>query len=175
MSTHTHHRAMIGVLALLLALMCSAAETPERPAYVNFSFDQVDIRTFVKLVGEINRADLRGRPGVDGKVTIVTPPIPVDQVFPLFVSVLESAGCSVVQEKGVTRVVALSPARVPMRLSVGEGDALPASGLVTKVMHLKHVRAADLRRCSSRESAAARREPSVPWRARTTHRDRHGR
>ena len=146
MLTHSLHRAMTGALAALLALICSAAETPARTAYVNFSFDQVDIRTFVKLVGEITAQTFVVDQGVDGKVTIVTPPIPVDQVFPLFVSVLESAGCSVVQEKGVTRVVALSTRESPNAPVVGEGDALPTSGLVTKVMHLKYVRAADLRK-----------------------------
>ncbi len=140
----------LGLAALLAALGIAAAPmrtaSPDPAAYVNFSFDQVDIRTFVRLVGEVTGQAFVVDQGVDGKVSIVTPPIPAARVFPLFVAVLESSGCAVVKEEGFYRVAPLPPRGVASAPVVGAGEEAPAGGLITKVIHLEHVAAGDIRR-----------------------------
>jgi len=114
--------------------------------FVDFSFDQVDVSTVVKLVGDITGLKLVLGEGVQGKITVVSPRVPRNDVYPLFVSILESIDCSVVTEGNICRVVAL-PARVtPSAPVVGKQDKMPKEGVVTKVIHLEHVSAVDLRR-----------------------------
>lgn len=140
-----------GMVALMAAAGLAAAPAgrapaPDPAAYVNFSFDQVDIRTFVKLVGEVTGFAFVVDQAVDGKVSIVTPPIPASRVFPLFTAVLESSGCAVVKEEGFFRVSALPARGVASAPVVGAGEDAPPSGLITKVIHLEHVSAGDIRR-----------------------------
>jgi len=114
--------------------------------FVDFSFDQVDVSTVVKLVGDITGLKLVLGEGVQGKITVVSPRVPRNDVYPLFVSILESIDCSVVTEGNICRVVA-RPARVtPSAPVVGKQDKMPKEGVVTKVIHLEHVSAVDLRR-----------------------------
>ena len=109
---------------------------------VNFSFDQVDVNSFVKLVGEITGLKFVVGEGVAGKITVVSPRVRQDEVYPLFVSILESVGCSVVDEGALHRVVRLPDRPTPMGKIVGKGET--GSGLITKVIRLEHASAGDL-------------------------------
>lgn len=122
------------------AVSLATAAADER--VVNFSFDQVDVYTFVKLVGEITGRKFVLSEGVAGKITVVSPRVKQSEVYPLFVSILESVGCSVVEEGALYRVVRLSDRATPLGAVVGAGES--AEGLVTKVIRLNHVDANDL-------------------------------
>lgn len=129
-------------------IFCSAAMVPggDESGYVNFSFHQVDISTFVKLVGDITGRKFVVSDNVSGKVTIVSPRVSRKEVYPLFVSILESCGCSVMQEGGIYKVVALPERKAPIGDVVGVGEPIPSEGVVTKIMHLEHVSAGDIRK-----------------------------
>lgn len=115
--------------------------------YVNFSFDQADIRLLAKLVGEMTGRRLVIDDQVSGKVTVVTPPrIPVEEVFPLFLSILEASGFSVVEKEGVSHVVPLPEKAVESGRILGPGDETKAEGLITKVLRLEHISAMDLKK-----------------------------
>jgi general secretion pathway protein D len=113
---------------------------------VNFSFDQVDVHSFVKLVGEMTGRRFVVADSVKGKITVVSPQIPREEVYPVFLSILESVGCSVVEEGGICRVVPLSPRVVPLAPVVRPGDKSPVSGVVTKILRLQHVRASEVQK-----------------------------
>ena len=126
---------------------------PPRPAatnaavdtgYVNFSFDQVDVASFVRLVGEITGRKFVIGDGVAGKITVVSPRVRSEEVYPLFVSILDSVGCSVIRDGPLYRVVALPARPSLMGQVIGAGDATPADGVVTKVLRVEHVSAGDL-------------------------------
>ena len=52
-------------------------------AFVNFNFDQVEIRFLVKLVGDLTGKRFVIDKEIDGKVTVVTPPqIPLAKCIP---------------------------------------------------------------------------------------------
>jgi general secretion pathway protein D len=140
------------VAALLLAAV-SPLGAEDRPialsapeSTVNFSFDQVDVRTFVKVIGEISGRRFVVDEGVKGQVTVMAPRVPVAEAYPLSLKILESVGCSVVEDGPVSRVVVLAARAVPSAPVVGAGEALPAGGLITRVIRLRYTNVTDLRK-----------------------------
>jgi len=61
---------------------------------INFTFNQVEITTFVKLIGDITGKKFVIDEGVEGLITVISPKIKVNDVYPLFTSILESVNCS---------------------------------------------------------------------------------
>ncbi len=138
------------LLSAALVLGAGLAHTPARSGgtpYVNFSFDQVDIRLLVKLVGEMTGKRFVVDDAVTGKVTIVSPPqIPIDEVYPLFLSVLESSGYSVVEQDGVCNVVVLPERGVPAAPVVGAGETSGREGVITKIIRVENISSIELRK-----------------------------
>jgi len=116
-------------------------------AYVNFSFDNADIRMVIKLAGEMTGKRFIVDDDVQGKVTVVTPPqIPLSEVYPLFLSVLEGTGFTVVDRGPVSHVVKVTGTALPSSPVVGSAEDLPANGgMVTKIFELKHISALELK------------------------------
>jgi general secretion pathway protein D len=111
---------------------------------VNFNFDEVDVRTFVKLVGDLTGRTFIIDDAVKGKVTVVTPHIQAGEVYPLFIKILESVGCAAIEDGKVTRIVPFAP-----RVTAGAplaGKEMPGLGLVTKVMPVKYAAINEVRR-----------------------------
>jgi len=139
-ATDTVSRASAMASRLPARAISAVPESSE--GFVNFSFDQVDVTSFVKLVGEITGRKFVVSQGVAGKITVVSPRVRQNEVYPLFVSILESVGCSVIEEGSLHRIVVLPDRPSLMGAVVGDGDA--TEGLVTKVIRLEHVSATDL-------------------------------
>ena len=108
---------------------------------VQFSFEQADIRLVTQIVGKITGKKFVVPDGITGKITILAPgPVTIAEVYPLYLSTLEASGYTVAERDGVHRVVAMPG-----------GPALPAGsgvggGLVTKLIPLKNVAAADVKK-----------------------------
>ena len=138
------------LLSAGILLGAGLAHTPAQTGgtpYVNFSFDQVDIRLLVKLVGEMTGKRFVVDNAVSGKVTIVSPPqIPIDEVYPLFLSVLESTGYSVVEQDGVCNVVALPERGVASAPVVGAGDTARREGVITKIIQVENISSIELKK-----------------------------
>jgi general secretion pathway protein D len=122
------------------------ARTNAYEGYVNFSFDQVDIASFVKLVGDMTGRRFAVGDGVTGKITLVSPRISRQELYPLFVAILESVGCSVVREGDVERVVPIPRRETPSAPVVGTGEPVAGQGYQTKVFRLENVSASEVRR-----------------------------
>jgi general secretion pathway protein D len=143
--------ASIGVL-LAVCVLTGGTAAAEPVPYGNgaetltFSFDQVDVGTFVKLVGEITGRKFVVSDDVRGKITVVSPRVRREDVYSLFVSILESVGCSVIADGEMTRVVRLPERATLLATVVGVGETIPADGLVTKIFRLDHVAAGELRK-----------------------------
>ena len=139
--------------ALLFVLAGATSGPAQAPApasaaasAVNFSFDQVDIRTFVKLIGEMTGRRFTVDDAVKGQISVMAPRVAVDQVYPLFVKIIESAGCSVVEEDGLVRVVPLPARTFPSAPVLGPAATLPQGGVVTRVIRLQHTSVTDLKK-----------------------------
>lgn len=110
-------------------------------AKVQFSFEQADIRLVTQIVGKYINKKFVVPEGVTGRVSILVPePVPVSEIYPLYLNALEASGYTVVERAGVCQVTPL-PA----------GPSLPASldaadGLVTKLIPLQHVSAVHVKK-----------------------------
>lgn len=122
------------------------AEARPEESVVNFTFDAVDVQAFVKLVGELTGKRFVVGDGIKGKITVVSPDVRRDEVYPLFLSILESVGCSVLEDGGLLRVVSLSSRTSPLGHVVGPGSDTPPFGVITKVIRLQHVSAPELKK-----------------------------
>ncbi len=137
----------------MMVLAVSGLAGEERPpalaapqATVNLTFNQVDVRVFVKVIGELTGRRFIVDEGVKGQITVMAPRVPVAEAYPLFIRILESVGCAVVEDGGLNRIVIL-PARSTVSAPVvGENDKIFGSGLITRVIRLKNTNVADLRK-----------------------------
>ena len=130
------------ILTLLLLLNSGGLRAQDTAAFSSLNFDNVDIRTLTKLVGERTGRHFVIAEDVSGKVTIVWPRVPEGEVYSAFVTVLEASGCSVIEEGGVSRVVRLSQGSLAIGPVLGPDAEVPETGMVTKVFRLQHIRAA---------------------------------
>lgn len=122
-------------------------QSESREAFVNFSFDQVDIRFLVKLVGDLTGRRFVIDKEIDGKITVVTPPkIPVSEIYPLFISILEAGRCSVVERDGIYHIVPSERRVTPIAPVLRADEILPEQGLVTKVIRVVNLNVADVQK-----------------------------
>ncbi len=140
-----HSLVSVFVAVIVLCLSVNGQERTDSGC-INFSFDKVDVSAFVKLVGDITGKKFVVSDDVVGKVTIISPRVSPAEVYPLFVSILESSGCSVIKDGELHRVVSLPERKTPMGNVIGVDEKTPSEGIVTKIIHLKHVSASELRR-----------------------------
>jgi general secretion pathway protein D len=124
------------------------AATNASGAKVNFSFEQAELRLLVRLVGEMTGRRFVMDESLAGKVTVVTPErIPVEDAYPLLVSILEASGYTVSEQGGTHRVIKLSEAGVSTAPVVVGGDTNSVSlGLITKVIRVQNISVAELRK-----------------------------
>ncbi len=124
-----------------------ATASTQQGTFVNFSFDQVEIKFLVKLVGELTGKKFVIDKGIDGKVTVVTPPqIPISEVYPLFLSILEASGCGVSEQDGILHVFARERRLTPIVPVIGADDKTTHSGVITKVLRITNLNAAEVKK-----------------------------
>jgi general secretion pathway protein D len=139
--------AVLMGLTLAAALpVWSQAPVADDAAYVNFSFDNVDVSTFVKLVGDQTGRKFVLSDGVTGKLTVVSPRVSRNEMYRLFLSILESSGYSVMQEGDIFRVVSLGARPALLGPVCGPDQAMPSSGVITRIFRLQHVSAAEIKK-----------------------------
>jgi general secretion pathway protein D len=74
-------------------------------------FEDVDIRDFVSYVSKVTGENFIVGPNVKGRITIVSPnKVPIDEVFSVFLSVLEVHGYTTVKAGAMTKIVPSSGA-----------------------------------------------------------------
>ncbi len=144
-------RLLMGLAALLAVASLgdtAHAATNAPGAKVNFSFEQAELRLLIRLVGEMTGRRFVMDDTLTGKVTVVTPErIPVEDVYPLLVSILEASGYTVSEQGGTHRVVKLSEAGVSAApVVVGEATNAVSLGLITKVIRVQNISVVELRK-----------------------------
>jgi len=143
---------------ICLGLSLSLVGTPlraadERPvsvaspqSTVNFTFSQVDVRSFVKIIGEITGRRFIVDDAVKGQITVVAPRVPVAEAYPLFTRILESVGCAVIEDANVSRIVVMPSRTLVSAPVIGENGTIEGNGVITRVIRLKNTNVADLRK-----------------------------
>ncbi len=161
------HRPGLFAVAAALCVFATAAETADSPRRdaasesesllsalppapqgetISFTFDHVDIRAFAQTVGRFTGRRIVVGDDVEGTVSVVSPAVSRAEAYPRFAAVLEASGYTLVPDGDLERVVRL-PERDPSGMGpvVEDGAVLPGHGLVSCVMHLRHVSAADMK------------------------------
>ncbi len=144
------------VPAMLVIVLCSQgvceaaadeyAQARSGDVFVDFSFKDIRIPTFVEAVGEITGQKFVISDGVNGEITVVSPKVRLNEVYPLAIKVLESAGCSVVVENDVNRIVTMPEQAGVLAPVIGADDPVPAVGVITKIFRLEHVSVQEFQR-----------------------------
>ena len=137
-------------LLLLLVLLARPAAGAEEPAAgtgrIRFSFDQVELRMLVRTVGEVTGRRFALDDAVSGKVTVISPtPVAVADVYPMFLSILESAGFTVVEKAGLCHIVPAKE-RGLLGAPVVTGSLSNQHGLITKIIPVRNISALELKR-----------------------------
>ena len=113
---------------------------------VNFSFDNADVRLLIRLVGEVTGRRFVVDERVSGQVTVMAPgPLPAEELYPLFLAVLEARGFTVIERDGTSFVVPLPERTVVAPPVYGPQEAL-GEGWVTRLFKLEHVDAVEAAR-----------------------------
>lgn len=143
-----------------------AAQAPGR--LVVFNFDNADIEIVLQATSELLVFNYVLAPEVRGKKVTVqtTGRIPVDDIFPVLLTILDVNGLAAVKSGNVYRIIAKQGApQTPTRTIVGTqvDPALPGDEVLTAIVPLKYVSSVD---------AVGLLRPFVPQQgALTAHRD----
>ncbi len=126
--------------SLLLAFSLTAgAET------VTLNLKDADIRALVGTVAEATGNNFVVDPRVKGKVTVISGgPIQVDELYQVFLAVLKVHGFATVPAGEVIKVVPVASGKTDSTRVATEGRPGSGDELVTRVVHLENVPAAQL-------------------------------
>ena len=134
--------------ALLLALVFSAISLPaSRAADEGFelNFTDTDINAVITAVAKLTGKNFIIDPRVKGKVTVIThKSMSKDEVYEVFQSVLKVHGFAAVPSKSVVKIVPEVNAKQDTIKTITQEDYRDGDELVTKVIPIKHVTAAQL-------------------------------
>ena len=110
---------------------------------VSLDLNRVDIRVFIKTVGELTGINFLVDDTIQGTVTLISPsPIRVGDVFNILESVLQTRGYGAVTSGDLVKVVPLSQAtRSNLPLQVGNDPNVIAvnDSLITQIFPLKYI------------------------------------
>jgi general secretion pathway protein D len=131
---------------LLAALLVMAtASGPARAQDFTVNLKDTDIQELIKFVAEATGVTIVVDPAVKGKVKVVSSkPVSRDELYQLFLSILEVHGYTAVRSGGVVRVIQNKDARsAPVQVQDGGGGP-PTDEYVTEVIRLDNISAAKL-------------------------------
>ena len=106
---------------------------------------ETDIQELIKFVAEATGTTIVVDPAVKGKVKVVSSkPVSRDELYELFLSILEVHGYTAVRSGGVVRVIQSKDARsAPVQVRDG-GSGTTSDEYVTEVIQLENISAAKL-------------------------------
>ena len=131
------------LFAAVLVLLLAAPATLAQDFTVNLK--ETDIQELIKFVAEATGTTIVVDPSVKGKVKVVSSkPVSKDELYELFLSILEVHGYTAVRSGGVIRVIQNKDAR-SAPVQVRDGNSGRASDeYVTEVIKLDNISAAKL-------------------------------
>ena len=144
---------LVGLLLFVLVLCLGIApamgqEKETKPAYITMNFKDVDLQVFIKFISELTGKNFVIDPNVKGTVTIVSPQkVTVDEVYKVFLSVLEVNGFTVIEAGQVSKIVPSATAKTKATETFLEKKLrTPEDKIVTQLLPLKHGEAVNLAR-----------------------------
>jgi general secretion pathway protein D len=110
----------------------------ENTFYLNFN--NVDIRTFIKFIGEITKENYVVDPNVKGTITIYSAtPIHVEQIDRVFKAVLNFYGFTVIKKDGLTLISPITDGKIRTKfINVGDIPKDKEEEFIVQVIPLKY-------------------------------------
>ncbi|NQX89220.1 MAG: type II secretion system secretin GspD [Halioglobus sp.] len=136
-------RRFAPALACLFVLFLGSVSAGAQDYTVNLK--DTDIQELIKFVAEVTGTTIVVDPAVKGKVKVVsTKPVSADELYQLFLSILEVHGYTAVRSGGVVRVIPSKDARSsPVSVRDTKGPTT-SEEYVTQVIRLNNISAAKL-------------------------------
>jgi len=129
---------------VLLFLLAGPLRAEDEEVVLNFK--DADLNVVIQTVAEITGRNFVIDPRVKGKVTVVSSrPMAADELYQVFLSVLEVHGFAAIPDGDVTRIVPAANAKqagLPVVVDSRRGG--PTNDMITQVIQIKHVSAAQL-------------------------------
>ncbi|MDH3392974.1 MAG: hypothetical protein OEL66_03130, partial [Desulfobulbaceae bacterium] len=139
------------ILFVLLAIFgsfssVSFARSTENAEKISFNFNNVDIRSVIKSVSKITGKSFIIDPEVNGSVTIVSSEeINTDDVYDIFISILELHGYVTSSEGGLTKIVSATKGK--QYVSLDKGGSMgedPGDQFIVKLYKINYIPADDV-------------------------------
>jgi general secretion pathway protein D len=131
------------VLLLLFPLLLLNTAKAQGEELISFDFDRVDINLIIRFISELTGVNFIVDPRVHGHITVISPEkIPVKAAYPVFKSILEMYGFSLVQAGEMVKIIpAIEARQQAIRVGVGRelAEIAPDDIIVTQLIPLKHV------------------------------------
>jgi general secretion pathway protein D len=157
-----HHARMVPVmLALALYTLVAApgskAQSNTKPAgtttgdpneLVSVNFDNVEIRTVLKTVGEITGINFIPHSSVTGTVTVMSPtPIRLGEMYPFLQSILDVYGYATVEMDNAVKIVPKAEAarsHAPVRIGSDPAGIPKTDTIVRQILPIRYAEAAEI-------------------------------
>ncbi len=129
--------------AIALPVSSTQAQTDEQPSYT-VNFKDTDIQEVIKFVAEATGKTIVISPRVKGRIKVISQTtVRQDELFELFLSILEVHDFTAVEVDGVVKVLPLKNARSsPVKVNKKRASELNTNGFVTEVIQLRNIEAA---------------------------------
>lgn len=139
---HWLSRYRDAVVVMTLSLMFS---TSIMAAGITLNLERADIKTLITAVSEVTGKNFIIDPRVKGKVTVVSgKPMESDELYQVFLSILDVHGFAAVSSGSVIRIIPNAMAKQAGAPIASGGDPGKGDEIVTRLIELKHVSAAEL-------------------------------
>ena len=131
--------------------------------FIALNFDKVDVRVFAQIVADFTGRRIAVSEGAEGSVSVFSRPVSREEAFAVFATALEASGFTLVPEADGTQRVLRAPERegAGMGTVVTEPALLPEHGLVTYLLRLENVSAADMRDMLEAQTRRQGKEPQT--------------
>lgn len=130
------------VMFLALFFLMLSCKVLSQGELISINFEDVDLRVVTNFVSKVTGKNFLLDERVRGKVTIISPTkIPVDEVYRVFLSVLEVKGFTAISSGNVIKIVPATQAKQsPLPTGIGKDASLlaPEDKMVTQLVPLQY-------------------------------------
>ena len=115
---------------------------------ISVNFDQVDIRTMLKTIGDITGINFVVDDSVSGTITVMSPTqIRLSQIYHILESILEVAGYAAVPAGGLVKIVPRAEAaqrNLQVRIGSDPSDIAQSDSIITQIIPLNYADAREV-------------------------------
>ncbi|SCZ59654.1 type II secretion system secretin GspD [Thiohalomonas denitrificans] len=138
------HRAFQGFWGLIAVLMLIVA-LPVRGEQLTLNLKEADIGSVIETVSKMTGRNFIVDPRVKGKITVISSePMSADEIYEVFLSILNVHGFAAVPSDGVIKIVPEANAKQDSIPTVTPGQPGMGDQYVTRVIKVENVAAAQL-------------------------------